>query len=95
MLLYGGTIQDENNNNLSYFDDPAYDRRMVRASKLIGAARLRAYARLEHDLVTKAAPWAAWGQPANHFFFSDSVDMRSFVYQPIYETPPYNLLALK
>ena len=68
---------------------------MERAARLIGDARLRAYERLEHDLVTKAAPWAVWGQPANQFFFSDSVDMRSFVYQPIYEAPPYNLLALK
>ena len=68
---------------------------MDRAAKLTGAARLRAYERLEHDLVTKAAPWAAWSQPANQFFFSDSVDMRSFVYQPFYEGPPYNLLALK
>ena len=68
---------------------------MERAARLTGDARLRAYERLEHDLVTKAAPWAVWGQPANQFFFSDSVDTRSFVYQPIYEAPPYNLLALK
>jgi hypothetical protein len=40
-------------------------------------------------------PWAVWGERAKQFFFSDRVDMRSFVYQPIYETPPYNLLALK
>jgi len=82
-------------NSFSHFDDPAYNRRMERAARLTGDARLRAYARLEHDLVTKAAPLAAWGQPANQFFFSDSVDTRSFVYQPIYEAPPYNLLALK
>ena len=72
-----------------------YDRRMDRAAKLVGPARLRAYERLEHDLVTKAAPWAVWGQPAKQFFFSDDVDMRSFAYQAIYEEPPYNLLALK
>ena len=68
---------------------------MDRAAKLVGSARLRAYERLEHDLVTKAAPWAVWSQPARQFFFSDSVDMRSFAYQPIYEAPSYNLLALK
>jgi ABC-type oligopeptide transport system substrate-binding subunit len=94
-LLYGRGIQEENNNNIAYFNDPAYDNRMERAARLTGDARLRAYTRLEHDLVRKAAPWAVWGQPANQFFFSDSVDMRSFVYQPIYESPPYNLLALK
>ena len=61
--LDGNTIQDEHNTNLSYFDDPAYNRRLERAATLVGDARLRAYAALEHDLVTKAAPWAAWGQP--------------------------------
>jgi ABC-type transport system substrate-binding protein len=94
-LLYGRGIREENNSNIAYFNDPAYDDRMERAGKLTGLARLRAYERLEHDLVTKAAPWAAWSQPAKQFFFSDSVDMRSFVYQPIYEVPPFNLLALK
>jgi ABC-type oligopeptide transport system substrate-binding subunit len=90
-LFYGGN----DNDNIAHFNDPAYNRRMERAARLTGDARLRAYTRLEHDLVTKAAPLAAWGQPANQFFFSDSVDTRSFVYQPIYEAPPYNLLALK
>ena len=94
-LLHGRTVGAENSNNLANFNDPVYNARMDRAARLTGAARLRAYASLEHDLVTKAAPWAAWGQPANQFFFSESVDMRSFAYQPIYEEPPYNVLALK
>jgi peptide/nickel transport system substrate-binding protein len=94
-MLYGGSIRDENNANVAYFNDPAYNRRMVRASSLVGDARLRAYRSLEHDLVRKAAPWAVWGQSAKQFFFSDRVDMRSFVYQPLYQAPPYNLLALK
>ena len=79
----------------SYLDDPVFNRRLERAARLIGVARARAYESLEHDLVTKAAPWAAWGQPTNQFFFSERVDQRSFLYQPIYETPPYNVLALK
>jgi peptide/nickel transport system substrate-binding protein len=94
-LFFGGSIRDNGNRNMSYLDDPAYNRRLQRAARLRGDARLRAYASLEHDLVTKAAPWAAWGQPTNQFFFGDRVDQRSFLYQPIYETPPYNVLALK
>jgi ABC-type oligopeptide transport system substrate-binding subunit len=93
--LDGRTVGAENSNNRANFNDPAYNARMDRAARLTGAARLSAYAKLEHDLVTKAAPWAAWAQPAKQFFFSDSVDMRSFAYQPIFESPPYNLLALK
>jgi peptide/nickel transport system substrate-binding protein len=79
----------------SRFDYPVFNRRLRRAARLYGLARVRAYESIEHDLVTKAAPWAAWGQPTNQFFFSNRVDQRSFLYQPIYETPPYNVLALK
>ncbi|HEV8602028.1 MAG TPA: ABC transporter substrate-binding protein [Gaiellaceae bacterium] len=67
ILLYGRSIREENNNNVAYFNNPAYDNRMERAARLIGAARIRAYEKLEHDLVTKEAPWAAWGQPARAF----------------------------
>src|ERR1700694_3819064 len=94
-LLSGLGIREANNTNIAYFNNPVYNARMERAAKLTGAARLRAYERLEHDLVTKEAPWAAWSQPAQQFFFSDNVDQRTFVYEPIYESPPYNVLALK
>ena len=95
VLLYGGNIQDENNNNLAYFNNATYNKRMEKAAKLIGAARLKAYQGLENDLVTKQAPWAAYRQPTDKFFFSSKVDMRSFVFQQIYENAPYNVLALK
>jgi ABC-type oligopeptide transport system substrate-binding subunit len=81
--------------NDTHFNDPAYNARMDRAAWLRGAARLKAYESIEHDLVTKAAPWAALGQPTKQFFFSDRVDPRRFVYHPVYETPVYNILALK
>jgi ABC-type transport system substrate-binding protein len=95
VLFDGRRIRDEGNTNTSYLNDPVFNRRLERAARLYGPARVRAYKSIEHDLVTKAAPWAAWGQPANQFFFSNRVDQRSFLYQPIYETPPYNVLALK
>jgi len=95
VLLYGGSIQDENNNNLAYFNNIAYNKRMERAAKLIGNARLDTYGKLENDLSSKQAPWAAWSQPANQFFFSNKVNPKSLVYQAIYEEYPYNLMALK
>jgi ABC-type oligopeptide transport system substrate-binding subunit len=95
VLLYGGAIQDENNNNLAYFNNPKYNKRMESASKLVGNKRLTAYANLENDLVTKQGPWAAWNDPTNQFFFSNRVNMASLVYQSIYEEFPYNLMALK
>ena len=95
VLLYGGNIQAENNNNLAYFNNAAYNKRMESAAKLIGAKRLAAYSKLENDLVTKQGPWAAWTQPTNQFFFSNRVNPKSLVYQSIYEAYPYNLTALK
>ena len=77
------------------FDDPVYNGRLERAERLTGAARLNAFANLDRDLVTGPAPLAAWSQSMNQFFFSDRVNMGSFAYQPVYESPPYNLLALK
>jgi ABC-type oligopeptide transport system substrate-binding subunit len=95
VLLYGGALQDENNNNLAYFNNAAYNKRMEAAAKLIGAKRLSTYASLENDLVTKQGPWAAWNQPTNQFFFSNKVDPKSLVYQSLYEAFPYNIMALK
>jgi ABC-type oligopeptide transport system substrate-binding subunit len=95
VLLYGGALQDENNNNLAYFNNAAYNKRMEKAAKLIGAKRLSTYAALENDLVTKQGPWAAWNQPTNQFFFSNKVDTKSLVYQSLYEEFPFNVMALK
>jgi ABC-type oligopeptide transport system substrate-binding subunit len=95
VLLYGGNIQAENNNNLAYFNNRAYNAKMDRAAKLLGDARMNAYAALEIDITKNQAPWASWNNPTNQFFISSRVDPRSFVYQPIYEAPPYNVLALK
>jgi ABC-type oligopeptide transport system substrate-binding subunit len=83
------------NSLVAYFDDASYNRRLERAEARFGDGRRRAYQALEHDLITRAAPWAAWGQTTKQMFFSDRVDQRSFVYQPVYETPVYNVLALK
>jgi oligopeptide transport system substrate-binding protein len=95
VLLYGGNIQEENNNNLAYFNNATFNKRMERSAKLIGAPRMKAYMALENDLVTQQAPWAAWNQPTNQFFFSNRVDTRSLVYQNIYEEYPYNVIALR
>jgi oligopeptide transport system substrate-binding protein len=95
VLLYGGNIQEENNNNLAYFNNAAFNKRMERSAKLVGAPRLKAYGVLENDLTTQQAPWAAWSQPTNQFFFGSRVNTSTLVYQPIYEEYPYNVIALR
>jgi oligopeptide transport system substrate-binding protein len=95
VLLYGGSIQEENNNNLAYFNNATFNKRMERSAKLVGAPRMKAYGTLENDLVTQQAPWAAWSQPTNQFFFGSRVNTGTLVYQPIYEEYPYNVIALR
>jgi peptide/nickel transport system substrate-binding protein len=95
VLLYGKNIQSENNNNLAYFNNPAYNKKMERAAKLLGAARLRAYGNLDIDITKNQAPWAVWNNPTNQFFFSSRIAPKSFIYQPIYEAPPFNVMGLK
>jgi peptide/nickel transport system substrate-binding protein len=50
VLLDGTRIQATNNVNLSYFNDPAFNKKMTQAAALSGDARLAAYANLDRDL---------------------------------------------
>jgi peptide/nickel transport system substrate-binding protein len=56
ILLSGHNITATNNQNLSHFDDRAFNRRMDAAALLTGKRRLAAYAKLDADLVRDAAP---------------------------------------
>jgi peptide/nickel transport system substrate-binding protein len=77
VLLGGDTIRDSGNTNLAYFADPGFDRRMADANLLVGTARTDAYASLDEDL-TRAAPWAAWGNDNNRDFFSARIGCQTF-----------------
>jgi len=46
------------NTNLAYFDLPAYNRRIAAADRLTGIARLRAFSKLDADIMRNEAPWA-------------------------------------
>jgi peptide/nickel transport system substrate-binding protein len=50
VLLEGTRIQQTNNQNLSYFNDPAFNKRMIEAGRLSGDKRNAAYAVLDRDL---------------------------------------------
>ena len=58
VLLDGRRIQATNNVNTSYFNDPAYNRRMEQVSRLSGDARYNGYAQLDADISRNAAPMA-------------------------------------
>jgi peptide/nickel transport system substrate-binding protein len=54
--LSGHNIPVSNNQNLSHFDDPTFNRRMDAAARLSGSRRYAAYAKLDADLMRQAAP---------------------------------------
>jgi len=54
--LSGHNILESNNQNLSHFDDPAFNQRMDAAALLSGSRRYAAYAKLDADVVRQAAP---------------------------------------
>lgn len=59
-LFAGNSIGNPAAGNNSYFDSPVYNKRLRAASKLTGAARYRAYGRLDGDLARDAAPAIAY-----------------------------------
>jgi ABC-type transport system substrate-binding protein len=90
VLLYGPGIEPANNLNVSYFDDPEYNRKLRRASVLTGPARLRAYGDLDVEIMRHAAPIAPVMNANQRYFLS--ARLGCFTYQPVLAAP--NLAAL-
>jgi YVTN family beta-propeller protein len=67
--------------NLSHFDDPTYNHRLEAAARLSGAARYRAYSRLDADLARHAAPLVGFANETARDFFSARIGCQ--VYQPV------------
>jgi peptide/nickel transport system substrate-binding protein len=61
------------NRNFAYFNEPAYDRRMAAADRLHGAARLRAFSKLDADIMRNEAPWAPLYQSSGWLLVSKRV----------------------
>jgi ABC-type transport system substrate-binding protein len=72
-----------------------YERRLARAAKLTGKARLRVLGRLDLEIMRNVAPIAPMRTFNNRYFFSNRVDPRSLVYQPAYTDWSIPALALK
>jgi ABC-type oligopeptide transport system substrate-binding subunit len=84
ILLNGKNIQDANNNNYAYFDDPAYVKKMNAAAALSGPARYKAYGNLDVDLSLNAVPWVARANGNARIFVSKNVGC--YTYSGIYGT---------
>jgi oligopeptide transport system substrate-binding protein len=95
ILLYGPSIQDENNVNYSYFNNPTWNKRMANAAKLVGPKRLAVYGQMDIDIMKKAAPVAVERTYNNRYFFSNRVNPKGLVYQGIYQDWSIPAMALK
>jgi len=95
ILLYGKTIQAENNVNYSYFNHPKWNKRMENAARLVGPKRLAVYGQMDLDIMKQAAPMAIERTYNNRYFFSNKVNPKSLVYQGIYQDWSIGALALK
>ena len=70
LLLDGRQLAKPGSNNLAHFDSPKYNRLLARASRLTGAARYRAYGKLDADIARNAAPLAAYATESIFNFVS-------------------------
>jgi ABC-type transport system substrate-binding protein len=95
ILLYGKSIQEENNVNYSYFNHPRWNKRMEAAARLVGPKRLKVYGQLDIDMMKQAAPMSNMRTYNNRYFFSNRVNPKGLVYQGIYQDWSIPALALK
>ena len=95
ILLYGPAIQAENNVNYSYMNIAKWNKRMERASALVGPSRLKTYGELDLSIMRQVAPMAVERTYNNRYFFSNRVNPKGLVYQGIYQDWSIPALALK
>jgi ABC-type transport system substrate-binding protein len=95
ILLYGKSIQAENNVNYSYFNSPKWNKRMESAARIVGPKRLTVYGQLDLDIMKQAAPMAVERTYNNRYVFSNRINPKSLIYQGIYQDWSIPALALK
>jgi peptide/nickel transport system substrate-binding protein len=90
--LDGRSIQAQNNVNWAYINSPALNRAMDAAANLTGAARAKAYQKLDYTIMKQYAPWVPFAILNGVFFVSARV--KNFVYQPYFAEPAFNALSV-
>lgn len=83
-LLGGSTIQDVQNNNTAYFNNPTANRAMNAAAKLKGQKRLTTYGNLDNRIMTTWSPIAPIDNRNDRHFFSARIDTKSIIASRIY-----------
>jgi peptide/nickel transport system substrate-binding protein len=83
-LLSGNTIQDVQNNNTAYFNNPTANRLMNKAARLRGQKRLTAYGNLDNRIMSTWAPIAGIDNRNDRNFFSARIDPKTIIQSRIY-----------
>jgi peptide/nickel transport system substrate-binding protein len=81
-LLDGENLGKAGNSNFSHLDDPQVNARIRAASQLTGAARRKAWADLDADLMRNDPPWAPYVHTTRASFVSRSFGC--FLWHPVY-----------
>jgi ABC-type oligopeptide transport system substrate-binding subunit len=82
VLLDGRNIQDQNNSNFAYFNDPKFNKEMAQAALLSGPARYKAYGNLDVAIMQQGVPWAPRSNTNNRMLVSKRTGC--FAYSAIY-----------
>jgi peptide/nickel transport system substrate-binding protein len=91
----GNRIQDNNNQNLSYFNVASVNKQLERAASLSGDARYAAYGNLDVSIAKDYAPHANLYHATLPTYFSARMDPSCYVYQPIYARPDLGAVCFK
>ncbi|HST25427.1 MAG TPA: ABC transporter substrate-binding protein [Gaiellaceae bacterium] len=73
LLLDGTTIVATNNTNFSYFNSKSVNKAIASDNLLTGQARLKAFGKLDQQVMTKYAPIASWSYQNSRDFISGNV----------------------
>jgi peptide/nickel transport system substrate-binding protein len=90
--LDGRSIQDANNVNFAYANIPALNKAMDAAANLSGAARAKAYQKLDYQIMKQYAPWVPYAIINGVFFVSARV--HNYVYSSYFGEPIFSALSV-
>jgi ABC-type oligopeptide transport system substrate-binding subunit len=91
----GNRIQDANNQDFSYINDPKLNQQLEKAATLTGDARYKAYGDLDIMIAKDYSPHANLYHPTFRDFFAPRMDPSCYVFQPIYGVADLATLCFK
>jgi len=92
VLFDGRSIQAKNNIDWEYFNNAAVNKQMDAAANQFGAARAKAYAKLDQELMSKYAPVVPYVISNDRFY--TSARLKNWIYSSYFGEPYYNALSV-